>query len=178
MGNTAQYDSHPWQRITPMPLAKGVGWGSVAGLAGTLVMDIVLMAGLSAAGLSALTCFSLVGDTVSRFAALLGVRLAAGVPLGAAAHYLIGPAVGALFGAAVVGLRPARVVNLKWCVVAAILYSEIVGLPILATTPILLRMTAAETVQWFGISLAMHVILATVLGVVVWRGLRPAIVAR
>ena len=57
-------------------------------------MDLVLMGALSAFGSPALTCFSIVGDTVARFFSTLGTEMAGGVPTGIAAHYLIGP----LFG--------------------------------------------------------------------------------
>jgi hypothetical protein len=167
-----QGDSRVRQHIALATLARGMAWGLIGGLAGTLVMDIVLMAGLAAAGMPALTCFSLVGDTAARFFALWGTEMAGGVRLGAAAHYLIGPAVGVLFGAILAGVKALRVGSMKKSVVAAVLYVEILGLPLLATTPILLGMTAAETLQWFGVSLVMHVILAVTLGVVVSRGLR------
>jgi hypothetical protein len=50
---------------------------------------------------------------------------------------------------------------------------EILGQPILATTPILLNMTAPETLLWYSGSFAMHLVLGIILGVVVGHGLRP-----
>ena len=155
-------------------LARGMGWGLLGGLGGTLVMDLVLMGGLTAAGLPALTCFAIVGNTVARFLAMSGIDIAGGVPLGAAAHYLIGPALGAIFGAAVTQIGALRVNTLKKSVVLAVIYVEILSQPILATTPILLQMTAAETLQWFGVSAVMHFLFAVVLGVVMGYGLRLA----
>ncbi len=64
------------------------------------------------------------------------------------------------------------------CVLLAILSVEILSQPILATSPILLNMTTAETLQWFGISAAMPSIWGAVLGAIVSTGLRPASVAR
>jgi len=153
-------------------LARGMGWGLMGGLGGTMVMDLVLMGALSAVGLPALTCFSIVGNTVARFFSILGIEMAGGVPLGAAVHYLIGPLVGAIFGAAVAQVDALRVDSLKKSVVLAVLYVEILGQPILATTPILLKMTAPETLQWFSVSFVMHFMLAVVLGVIVSYGLR------
>ena len=152
-------------------LARGIGWGLMGGLAGTLVMDLVLMGALSAAGVPALTCFSIVGNTVARFFSTLGIETAGGIPLGAAAHYLIGPLVGAIFGAAVAQIAALQVETLKKGIVLAILYVEILSQPILATTPILLKMTAHETLQWFGVSFVMHLIWGAVLGAVVSCGL-------
>ena len=53
-------------------LARGIAWGFLGGLAGTMVMDILLMGALLALGQPALMCFSIVGDTVSRFLAMFG----------------------------------------------------------------------------------------------------------
>ena len=159
-------------------LAGGMGWGVIGGLAGTMVMDLVLMGALSVTGLPALTCFSIVGDTVARFFSLLDIEMAGGVPLGAAAHYLIGPLVGAIFGAAVTQIDALRVDTLKKGVILAVLYVEILGQPILATAPILLKMTAHEMLQWYGVSFVMHFILAVVLGVIVCYGLGLATAAK
>ena len=142
----------------------------MGGLVGTLVMDFVLMGGLSAVGLPIFTCFSIVGDTVARLFSMLGMQLAGGIPQGVAAHYLIGPLIGAIFGVAVTRFNALRLNTLKKGIVLAVLYVEIVSQPILATTPILLKMTGPETWQWFGISFVMHMIWGGVLGMIVSQG--------
>jgi hypothetical protein len=153
--------------------ARGMGWGLLGGLVGTLTMDLVLMGALSAIGLTPLLCFSIVGDTVARFFSILGLTVAGGVPTGAVAHYVIGPLVGVIFGAAVARIDALRADTLKRGVVLGILYVEILSQPILASTPILLKMTAPQIVQWYGISFVMHVLCGAVLGAVVSYGLRP-----
>lgn len=158
--------------------SNGAFIGAIGGLVGTMVMDLVLMGALSAVGLPALTCFSIVGDTVARFFSMLGIEMAGGVLLGAATHYLIGPMVGAIFGVIVTQVDALRVDSMKKGVMLAILYVEILGQPILATTPILLKMTARETLQWFSVSFVMHFMLAVVLGVIVSYGLRLATAAK
>ncbi len=165
-------------QTTHVTLARGMGWGLRGGLAGTMVMDLILMGALSAAGLPALTCFSIVGSTAARFFSILGIEMAGGVLLGAAAHYLVGPVVGAIFGAAVAQVAALRVDTLKKGIVLAILYVEILSQPILATTPILLKMTTPETLQWFSVSFVMHLVYGIILGVVVRYGLRAAAAAR
>jgi hypothetical protein len=137
-------------------------------------MDLLLMGALSAAGLGALTCFAIVGDTAGRFLSLLGVAMTGGVPLGVATHYLIGPLVGVVFGILVTQVGALRVDSLKKGILLAVLYVEILSQPLLAATPILLKMTAATTLLWFGASFVMHFILAVVLGAVVSWGLRAA----
>ena len=156
----------------PVPLARGTGWGLLGGLAGTMVMDLILMGALSAVGLPALTCFSIVGDTVARFLSMFGMQVAGGIPTGVVTHYLVGPLFGIIFGAVVAMFPALRNRPLKKITIAAILYVEILSQPILVTTPILLKMTVAEILQWFGGSFVMHAILAVVLGVIVGYGLR------
>jgi hypothetical protein len=167
---------HNGSHAREVPLARGIGWGLVGGLAGTLVMDAILMAGLSAAGLSALTCFSIVGNTVAHFFSILGIEVTGGIQLGIETHYLIGPLIGAIFGVLVTQVKALQVDTLKKSIVFAVIYVEILAQPILATTPILLKMTAAETLQWFGFSFVMHFLMAVVLGVVVSYGLRLAVI--
>ena len=157
--------------VTLVTLSRGMGWGLVGGLVGTLVMDLVLMGALSAAGLPALSCFSIVGDTVARFFSILGIATAGGVPTGAITHYFIGPLVGVIFGLVATQAGALRVKTLQKSIISAVLYVEILSQPILATTPLLLKMTAPETLQWFGVSFVMHFILAVVLGAVVDYGL-------
>ena len=161
-------------QLHPITLAGGIGWGLFGGLVSTIVMDLVLMGGLSAAGLPIFTCLSIVGNTVARLFSMLGMDLAGGIPLGAAAHNLIGPLIGAIYGLAVTRFDALRMTTLKKSIVLAVLYVEIVSQPILATTPILLKMTGPETWQWFGISFVMHMIWGVVLGVVVYYGLRSS----
>jgi hypothetical protein len=156
----------------PIPLARGMGWGLLGGLAGTLVMDIILMGALSAVGLPALTCFSIVGDTVARILSMFGMQVAGGIPTGVVTHYLIGPLFGVIFGAVVAMFPALRDGTLKKITIAAILYVEILSQPILATTPILLRMETPATLQWYGGSFVMHLIMSIVLGVIVGYGLR------
>ena len=170
--NQEESDSRVERYVINATLREGIIVGLIGGLAGTMVMDLVLMGALSAVGLPALTCFSIVGNTVARFFSTLGIEIAGGIPLGAAAHYLIGPLVGAIFGAAVAQVAALRVDSLKKGLVLAILYIEILSQPILATTPILLKMTAHETLQWFSVSFVMHFMLAVVLGVIVSYELR------
>jgi hypothetical protein len=155
-------------------LARGLRWGLLGGLAGTMTMDLILMGALSGLGLPALTCFSIVGDTVARFFSTLSVETAGGVPAGVTAHYLIGPVVGAIFGAAVARIDALRLDTVKKGIVLGILYVEILSQPILAMTPALLKMTTPETVQWFGVAFVMHMLCGGVLGLVVSCGLRLA----
>jgi hypothetical protein len=174
MGTTLRDNIQTREPFIPFTLARGIRWGLLGGLAGTLTMDLALMGALPAIGLPTLTCFSIVGDTVARFLSMLGLEIAGGAPTGAVAHYLIGPMIGALFGISVTQIKALRVDNLKKGIVLAILYVELLSQPILATTPILLKMTASETLQWFGGAFMMHWLCGMVLGATVAYGLRPA----
>jgi len=165
----------PARRLTQrLTLASGLWSGFIGGLAGTLCMDAVLICGFLAVGLPAFTCFKVVGDTAGQFFAILNIRLAGGAATGAAAHYIIGPFLGAIFGAAVATVQALRADSLRRCTLLAVLYIQTLAQPLLAATPILLKMKPAETLQWFGISFGMHLIMAVVLGVVVGRAVRAA----
>jgi hypothetical protein len=137
-------------------------------------MDIVLMGALSAVQYPTFLCFSIVGDTVSRFFSVLGMQITGGISTGVAAHYMIGPLVGLIFGAAVAKFPTLREGSLKKRTIAAVLFVEILSQPLLATTPILLKMTPSVIVLWFGGSLVMHLVFGIVLGVIVGNGLRSA----
>ena len=165
-----------WARgyFTHVSRAKGIGWGLIGGLAGTMVMDIVLMVALPVAGLPALTCFSIVGKTVASFFSMQGIEMTGGVPLGVFTHYLLGPAAGAIFGAAVTQVKVLRPDTLKKSIILAILYVQILSQPILATTPILLKMTVPKALQWYGGSFLMHSVLGLVLGMIMSYGLKSA----
>jgi len=169
--------------IRHISLARGLGWGLLGGLTATLVMDIILIGILVAAGLPALTCFSIVGDTAANLFSLGVVGTAGSIPMGIAAHYLIGPLMGSMFGAAaakyiaVAKVKALRMDSLKKVIILAVLYAEILSQPMLAMASILLRMTASEVMQWFGGSLVMHMIWGGVLGAVWSRGLRLPIAA-
>jgi hypothetical protein len=66
------------------------------------------------------------------------------------------------------------VTSVKKCILLAVVYVEVLSQPILVTTPILLKMTTPETLQWYGGAFVMHLLLAVVLGVIVGYGLRSA----
>ena len=174
METSLHNNSQAREYITHASLAKGIGWGSIGGVIGTLVMDLILMGVLSALGKQALSCFLIVGDTVMHFFSLLGMDMAGGVPLGIATHYIVGPVVGAIFGAAVTQVNQLRAGTLKKRVMFAVLYVEILSQPMLVMTPVLLQTSTSETFVWFGGSFIMHLIWGVVLGVVLSLGLRLA----
>ncbi len=174
MEKTLEGTSHVTGRATSNSFSMGLGWGVIGGLAGTLVMDLVLMGAFSALGLPALTCFSIVGNTVSRFFSIQGVDMARSIQLGILTHYLVGPLIGAIFGALAARIEVLRVSNFKKTILLAIIYVEILSQPMLATTPILLKMTVPATLQWYGGSFVVHMIVGVVLGAVVSLGLHSA----
>ena len=158
--------------ITHFPHAEGMISGLIGGLFATMVMDLVLMGVLSIAGLPALTCFSIVGSTLAHFFSVLGVEIAGGIQLGVIGHYLIGPMLGAIFGVAVTRVSVRRLDTAMKIVLLAIVYIEIVSQPILALTPLLLKMTAPETLQWFGESFVVHLLWGVVFGGIMSQQLR------
>ena len=157
--------------MSKVALTRGMVLGLIGGLVGTIVMDIVCVGALLVMGLPAVVSFSTIGDTAAGFFSMIGLIMAGGVPLGTAMHYLIGPLLGAIFGAAVSQVDAFRVDTAKKGLVLGILYTQVTSQPILAAAPIILKMTAPETLQWFGVSFVMHLIWGAVLGAVVSYGL-------
>jgi hypothetical protein len=109
---------------------------------------------------------------------MFGAQAAGTIPTGVIAHYVIGPLVGILFGAGAALLPALRQGSLKKIMIAAFVYVEILSQPILATTPILLKMDASQVLQWYGGSFVMHLILSIVLGAVVGCGLQKQSASR
>ena len=178
MSEKIQLDSRVKSPMKKATLTRGLGWGLMGGLAGTIVMNLVLVGMLSAVGLRATAPFSTIGDTAAGFFALIGIPMAGGFPLGVTVYYLLGLVLGGIFGATVARVDALKVNTLKKGVVFAVLYAEILSQPILAMTPIILKTPASETLQWFGASAVMHLIWGVVLGVVVSYGLRLATPAK
>jgi len=148
-------------------LTKGMVTGLVGGLLATIVIDLVVVGVFPLMGTPADISFSIIGDTAAGFFALFGLAIAGGVPLGLVVHYLTGIWLGVIFGAVVSHSDALRVDSVKKGAGLGILYTEVVSLPILATAPIILKMTASDAVQWFGVSFVMHLVYGMVLGIVV-----------
>ncbi len=161
--------------IAPSLLAKGMALGILAGLAGTFIMDLCMMATSWMLGLGAAFCFSAVGDTVAQFFSFLSIQIAGGVPLGVATPYLVGSLIGAVYGAGAAKFPSLRTSSLKKSIGWAVLYVEIAAQPMVWMTPILLKMALSDALEWFGGALMMHLAWGIVLGVMVHYGFRLAI---
>ncbi len=157
----------PIQSVSPL---SGMGWGALAGLAGTLAMDIALLASLPALGLPADTCYLTIGSTVGQFFALLGVSLTGEVALGVAAYHIIGPLLGAGYGLLVSQVKALKRLTLKKNVLQAVLYAEVLSQLILSLAPILLKMPAQETLLWYAGSFLVHMLWGIVMGIVTFFG--------
>ncbi len=178
MAKELQSDSRPASAARGSARSKGPVWGLVAGLAATVVIDLLTMGVLPLMGLPADGGFSTIGDTAAGFFSLFGIDVTGGVPLGVVLHYLIGLALGALFGAVVTRFDALRLNSIKKSVGLGVLYTEVISLPILVLPPIILKWTTPDAAQWFGFSVVMHAIWGIVLGLVVGYGLRSAATAR
>ena len=163
--------SHSIGHTAPINSSRGLGWGLIGGLAGTLIMDLVLMGAFAIARLPLLTCFSIVGDTVESIFSIQNTEMSRSIRLGVITHYLIGPLIGAFFGMVIVKVNGLRVNTLKKSILVAILYVEVLSQPLLVVTPILLKMTLPAILLWYGGSFVMHMIAGSVLGMFVGCGL-------
>jgi hypothetical protein len=159
----------PGTSITHM---KSMQWGWLAGLAGTIAMDLVMAGGLEALGLPADTCYLTIGSTVVRFFSILGIQLSGDLTLGVTAYHLIGPLLGALYGLIVSQVSALQRATLKRHLIYAVIYAEVISQLILTMIPVLLRMPAQEAMLWFAGSSVLHAIWGVVMGFAVHYGLR------
>ncbi len=146
--------------------------GFIGGIAGTLVMELVLMGALTAVGMPALTCLSFIGDTVAHLIAKFGIYLAGGVPMCLAAQYLIGALFGVIFSIMLSKVSALHIHSRKKGVLLAVVYAEIISQPLLAMTTILLKMTPRDTLLWYSASFVMHFLYGLVLGAIISCGFR------
>ncbi len=167
-----QHSSLAPGQSTSFTLLRGMGWGLAAGLAGTVAMDLALLAGLPALGVPSDTCYQTIGSTVRQFFALFGITLAGDVILGVATYHIIGPLLGALYGLVVSRVRTMQRATLKKNIIYAVLYAEVLSQLILTITPVLLSMSAQETMLWYAGSFVVHMIWGFVMGVVTYYGWR------
>jgi hypothetical protein len=158
--------------ITTVTSMRGALWGLIAGLVGTMAMDLTLLVGLSALGLPPDTCYLTIGSTVRHFFSLLGIKLAGDLTLGVSAYHLIGPLLGLLYGLIVSQVSALQRTTLKKTLIYAALYAEALSQLILTLTPVLLRMPAQEALMWFAGSFVLHAIWGAVTGLVTYYGLR------
>lgn len=155
-------------RQTPQPVPMKLVWlGFIAGLNGTLVMDLLLMAALWIMGTPPLTCFSMVGDTVSRLLSQMGIQLWDSIRMGVITHYTVGPVIGTIYGFLVNRIDTLRTKSMLKGIAQAVLFVEIVSLPMLMLTPFILKLSFSDTLQWFGGSFVMHFIWGVVFGGVI-----------
>jgi hypothetical protein len=152
--------------------ARSTKLGLIGGIAGSLVMELVLMGALFVAGMPALTCLSFIGDTVAQLVAKFGIYLAGGVLMCLAAQYLIGAIFGVIFSTVISQVSTLHLNSLKKGILLAVLFAEIISQPLLAMTTILLKMSIMSTVLWYSASIVMHFLYGITLGAIVSYGLR------
>jgi hypothetical protein len=149
-----------------------LGLGFLGGIAGTLVMDALLMGILAAAGQSVLFCFTIVGSTIARLIIVLGYDISGVVPLGILTHYVIGPLVGLLYAVLVLRSTRLKTGSLRNYFLFALVFIQIFSQPLLALAPILLKLPAELTILWYGGAVIMHTILACILSLIVYYGIK------
>ncbi len=145
-------------------LKKAMVWGLIGGLVGTIIMDLVIVGFFYIVGMPIGLIYSFIGVVTGNFFSRIGINISGGVLLGALVHFFLGLGLGGLFGMIVSKVSALRVDTLKKGVLLGILYIEIASQPILVTAPLLVKMTAPEVLQWYGLSTAMHLIYGMILG--------------
>jgi hypothetical protein len=145
-------------------LYRTASFGAVSGIAATAVMDVFVAFAMPLMGSPVTFMFSFIGDVASTFFASINAPLAGGVPLGFLIHYGLGLVLGALYCVVLQRTRWLAGASRGRSILAGILYIEVASQPFLVTAPLVLRLAAADTLQWYALSTAMHAIYGTVLG--------------
>ena len=145
-------------------MTKAIVWGLIGGLVGTIIMDLIMAGLFLVVGMPVGLIYSFIGDVTQSFFVKIGIEISGGIPLGAFMHFGLGLALGALFGVLVSQVRAFRLESPKKGVLLGILYIELASQPILVTAPLLIKMTTADILQWYGLSTVMHLIYGMVLG--------------
>lgn len=141
----------------------------IGGLAGTVIMDLVMAGLFWAMGMPVELIYSFIGKVADSFLLMMGIGLQGGVPLGAFVHFALGLGLGAVFAIATLKISALQIDTLKKALLFGAVYIEIVSQPILLTAPLLVKMTASDLLQWYGLSTGMHLIYGLVLGYVVYK---------
>ena len=149
---------------------RGIFWGMVGGLAGTIAMSLLGVGIFTIMELPVDTSFTIIGDSAAAFFTKLGIALAGGDRTGMSLYCLIGLVFGAMLGTGVVGLEPLKRASIKKRVGLSILFVEVMSLPLLLAATLSLKMSTASAALWFGISFVMHLVYGLVLGLVLNLG--------
>jgi len=159
-------------------LTKAIVWGIIGGFVGTIIMDLIIAGLFLLVGMPVDLMYSFIGDVAQSFFLRIGLDVAGGVLLGALLHFFLGLALGGLFGALVTQIRALRLESLKKGVWLGIVYIEIAHQPILVTAPLLIKMTASDIVQWYGLATVVHLIYGMILGGVLSLKQKEAVLAK
>lgn len=159
-------------------VTKAMVSGLIGGFVGTIIMDIIIAGFFLIVGMPVDLIYSFIGDVAQSFFLRIGMNVAGGVPLGALLHFFLGLALGGLFGVLVTTVRALRLASLKKGMLLGILFIEVASQPILVTAPLLIKMTRADVLQWYGLSTVMHLIYGIVLGGVLGFQQKQRILAR
>jgi hypothetical protein len=159
------------QAMRTATLSRGMIAGSAGGLAGLVLMYLFGAGIFTLLGWPANTSFLIIGDAAAAFFSGLGIGLAGGVPLGLLLYCLIGLILGAVLGVAEVRLETLRPDSLRKGMTLSIAFVEVMSLPLLAAGALALKMSAADTALWCGISFVMHLVYGLALGLVTSHGL-------
>ncbi len=138
--------------------------GMAAGVIATIVMDVFVALAMMLMGNPVAFMFSFIGGVAAACAALFSIHIAGGVVWGAAVHYLFGLGLGAVF-ALLRQAPPLKIDTVGRSALAGVLFVEVASQPFLALAPLVLPMSTADTLGWYGLSTVMHAIYGAVLGI-------------
>jgi uncharacterized membrane protein len=157
-------------------LVKTAVYGVVVGVVANIVMDVFVALALMLMGSPASLMFSFIGEVAATFFAKANLAVPGGLLTGLLFHYFFGIAYAVVFCIAAARLAWIKTGSLGKSTLLGIAYIELFSQPFVASAPLILRLAAQDTIQWYAMATVMHGVYGAVLGILQHH--RGAILAR
>jgi hypothetical protein len=155
-----------------IPLRKGIKFGIIGSLVGTVIMDLVQIAMMAAIGEPLGSFYGRIGEAVGTLLTEIGIDVVGGIPIGVVVHYLLGLALGVVFGLMVTRVHALRVNTTRRGILLGILFAEATGLVLFLPVPLLLEIEQSDLAIMFVSIVLFHALYGAVTGGVTSYGLR------
>jgi hypothetical protein len=153
-------------------LARWLTAGLIGGLSGMVAMDLTVLALSRTVGVPRSASLDTISDSVAVLSSKVGVNVPPGLAAAAVPHILISLGLGVVFGGGIGRTQALREASPTTTAGLGAVYALAATQPFLAAAAITLKMTRAEAVKWYGITLLTHTVFGSVLGAVAGYGLR------
>jgi len=145
-------------------IATGGIYGIIAGIASTIVIDIVALIMLSALGLSLASFFAMIGRC---FLTLIGVDAVNPVWQGLTLHYSIAILTGLVVGLLTQRFRKLRFSSYRKGILLSVVIAEVEGNSLFYLMSVIMQIPKSEMMFMYGMCFILHLIWGVCLGFVI-----------